>query len=48
MDRVGRDSATLGSLITRHLSEFDRTLKTYGGELAERIGEPQRPDDDAA
>ena len=38
-ERIGRDSATLGNLITRHLTEFDRTVKTYGGELVERLGQ---------
>ncbi len=31
-------SSTLGNLITRHLAEFDRTVKTYGSELVERLG----------
>ena len=29
----------LGNLITRNLGEFDSTVKTYGGELVERLGE---------
>ena len=29
----------LGNLITRHIAEFDRTVKTYGGELVERLGQ---------
>src|SRR6185312_936642 len=33
------DSTTLGNLITRPLGEFDRTVKTYGGEMVERLGE---------
>ena len=33
------NSEMLGELITRQLTEFDRTLKTYGGELVERIGQ---------
>ena len=37
--RSSRDSATLGSLITRHIAEFDHTVKTYGGELVERLGQ---------
>jgi hypothetical protein len=37
-EKITRDSTTLGNLITRHLSEFDRTVKTYGGELVERLG----------
>ena len=32
-------ATTLGNLITRHLAEFDRTVKTYGGEMVERLGE---------
>src|SRR4029453_15720851 len=32
------DSGTLGALITRHISEFDRTVKTFGGEIVERMG----------
>ena len=38
-EKVSRDSNTLGSLITRHIAEFDRTVKTYGGELVERLGQ---------
>ena len=38
-ERIARDSTTLGNLITRHLGEFDRTVKTYGGEMVERLGE---------
>src|SRR5262249_60991458 len=37
-ERIARDSTTLGNLITRHLAEFDRTVKTYGGERGERLG----------
>ena len=37
-ERISRDSSTLGNLITRHLAEFDRTVKTYGAELVERLG----------
>ena len=37
-ERISRDSSTLGNLITRHLAEFDRTVKTYGSELVERLG----------
>jgi hypothetical protein len=37
-EKITRDSTTLGNLITRHLAEFDRTVKTYGGELVERLG----------
>src|SRR5580704_16153992 len=32
-ERIARDSSSLGDLITRHLAEFDRTVKTYGGEI---------------
>src|SRR5262245_36408791 len=35
-EKISRDSSTLGGLITRHLAEFDRTVKTYGGEIVER------------
>jgi len=38
-EKVSRDCTTLGSLITRHMTEFDRTVKTYGGELVERLGQ---------
>ncbi len=38
-EKITRESTTLGNLITRHLSEFDRTVKTYGGELVERLGQ---------
>jgi hypothetical protein len=37
-EKITRESTTLGNLITRNLSEFDRTVKTYGGELVERLG----------
>ena len=37
-EKISRESTTLGNLITRNLSEFDRTVKTYGGELVERLG----------
>ena len=37
-EKISRDSSTLGNLITRHLAEFDRTVKTYGAELVERLG----------
>jgi hypothetical protein len=36
---LARDSGTLGALITRHIAEFDRTVKTYGGEIVERMGQ---------
>ena len=38
-EKISRDASTLGDLITRHLGEFDRTVKTYGAELIERLGE---------
>ncbi len=38
-EKVARDSSTLGNLITRHIGEFDRTVKDYGGELVDRLGE---------
>jgi hypothetical protein len=38
-ERITRDATTLGDLITRQLSEFDNTVRTYGGELVERIGQ---------
>ncbi len=38
-EKISRESTTLGNLITRNLSEFDRTVKTYGGELVQRLGE---------
>ena len=37
-EKISRDSSTLGNLITRNLAEFDRTVKTYGSELIERLG----------
>jgi hypothetical protein len=38
-EKITRDSTSLGNLITRHLAEFDRTVKTYGGELVARLGD---------
>ena len=38
-EKISRDSTTLGNLITGHMAEFDRTVKTYGGELVERLGQ---------
>ncbi len=38
-EKISRDATTLGNLITRHIGEFDRTVKTYGGELVERLGQ---------
>jgi len=32
-EKIARDSNALGDLIIRHVGEFDRTVKTYGGEL---------------
>ena len=45
-EKFARDSSTLGALITRHISEFDRTVKTFGGEIVERMG--QRTEDIAS
>jgi hypothetical protein len=36
-ERVAHDSTELGGLITRHLAEFDRTVRTHGGELVENL-----------
>ena len=38
-EKFARDSGTLGALITRHISEFDRTVKTFGGEIVDRMGQ---------
>lgn len=38
-EKISRDAGTLGGLITRHIAEFDHTVKTYGGELVERLGQ---------
>jgi len=38
-EKISRDAETLGSLITRHIAEFDHTVKTYGGELVGRLGQ---------
>src|SRR5262249_59389892 len=38
-ERIDRDATTLGNLVTRHLAEFDRTVRTYGGEMVDRLGE---------
>src|SRR6201995_476018 len=32
-EKFARDSGTLGALITRHISEFDRTVKTFSGDI---------------
>ena len=37
-EKISRDSGNLGNLITHHIGEFDHTVKTYGGELVERLG----------
>jgi hypothetical protein len=37
-EKISRDAGILGGLITRHVTEFDHTVKTYGGELVERLG----------
>ena len=38
-EKFARDSGTLGALITRHIAEFDRTVKTFGGEIVDRLGQ---------
>ncbi|WP_315831462.1 negative regulator of septation ring formation [Bradyrhizobium prioriisuperbiae] len=38
-EKFSRDSGTLGALITRHIAEFDRTVKTFGGEIVDRMGQ---------
>src|SRR5215469_11691695 len=38
-EKISRDSTTLGNLITRHITEFDHTVKNYGGELVGRLGQ---------
>src|SRR5664280_1065776 len=38
-EKVSRDAGTLGSLIIRHIAEFDRTVKTYKRQLVERLGQ---------
>jgi hypothetical protein len=38
-EKIARDSSALGNLIVRHIGEFDRTVKTYGGEIVERLGQ---------
>lgn len=38
-EKISRDTGTLGNLITSHMAEFDRTVKVYGGELVERLGQ---------
>jgi len=38
-EKISRDATTLGSLITRHIAEFDQTVKLYGGELVDRLGQ---------
>ncbi|MGC1466473.1 MAG: hypothetical protein WA792_12150 [Pseudolabrys sp.] len=41
-EKIARDSSTLGNLIVRHIVEFDRTVKTYGGEIVDRLGQRTR------
>ncbi len=38
-EKIARDAGTLGNLIVRHMVEFDRTVKTYGGDLLDRLGQ---------
>jgi Apolipoprotein A1/A4/E domain len=38
-EKISRDSTNLGNLITRHITEFDHTVKNYGGELVGRLGQ---------
>jgi hypothetical protein len=38
-EKISRDSSNLGNLITRHITEFDHTVKNYGGELVGRLGQ---------
>src|SRR6476660_5149655 len=38
-EKISRDATTLGNLITRHITEFDHTVKNYGGELVGRLGQ---------
>lgn len=38
-EKIERDSAALGTLITRHVTDFDHNIKTYGGALIERLGQ---------
>ena len=36
-EKISRNSSNLGNLITRHITEFDHTVKNYGGELVGRL-----------
>src|SRR5258705_12306430 len=36
---LARDGGPLGPIIPRHISEFDRTVKTFGGEIVDRMGQ---------
>src|ERR1019366_9935131 len=38
-EKSSRDGNPPVALIPRHISEFDRTVKTYGGEIVERMGQ---------
>src|SRR5262249_24626854 len=38
-ERIGRDSSQLGDLISQRLAEFDRTVRTHGGELVENLAQ---------
>ena len=38
-EKISSDSSNLGNLITRHITEFDHTVKNYGGELVGRLGQ---------
>jgi len=38
-EKFARDSGSLGALITRHISEFDHTVKTFGGDIVDRMGQ---------
>ena len=38
-EKISRDASNLGNLITRHITEFDHTVKNYGGELVGRLGQ---------
>src|SRR2546427_762767 len=38
-ERMGRDSTQLGALINHRLAEFDRTVRSHGGELVESLAQ---------
>ena len=40
-EKISRDSSNLGNLITRHITEFDHTVKNYGGELVGLVSAPR-------